>query len=74
MIALHGYMTQASQWAPYVPELSDKAGKKGKLVFVEEWGVGSDSSYDSVAKQAAVFTDAGVPWVDLLLSCLRNVC
>ncbi|CAG8983367.1 hypothetical protein HYALB_00000534 [Hymenoscyphus albidus] len=63
LIAIHGYMTQASQWAPYMPELSNKAAQKGKLVFVEEWGVGSDSSYDSVAKQAAVFTDAGVPWM-----------
>jgi len=31
--------------------------------MVEEWGVGTDSSDDDVAKQAAVFNDAGVPWL-----------
>lgn len=31
--------------------------------MIEEWGVGTDSSYDSVSKQAAVFNNAGIPWV-----------
>lgn len=31
--------------------------------MVEEWGVGTDSSYDSIATQAAVFNNAGVPWL-----------
>ncbi|TVY20786.1 Mannan endo-1,4-beta-mannosidase 1 [Lachnellula arida] len=63
ILSLHGYMTQASQWAAYVPKLADQAAAQGKKVMVEEWGVGTGSSYDSIAKQAAVFNDAGVPWL-----------
>jgi len=55
-------MTQASQWAAYVPKLADQAAAQGKKVMVEEWGVGTGSNYDSIAKQAAVFNNAGVPW------------
>lgn len=62
ILSLHGYMTQASQWAAYVPKLADQAAAQGKKVMVEEWGVGTGSSYDSIAKQAAVFNSAGVPW------------
>ncbi|TVY27169.1 putative mannan endo-1,4-beta-mannosidase F [Lachnellula hyalina] len=63
ILSLHGYMTQASQWAAYVPKLADQAAAQGKKVMVEEWGVGTGSNYDSVAKQAAVFNNAGVPWL-----------
>lgn len=40
-----------------------KAAYLNKHLMIEEWGVGSNDTYDSVAKQAAVFTDNGVPWV-----------
>ncbi|XMA10362.1 hypothetical protein WAI453_003153 [Rhynchosporium graminicola] len=63
ILAVHGYMTKASQWAAYIPKLADQGAAQGKLVMVEEWGVGNDSSYDSIAKQAAIFNDAGVPWL-----------
>lgn len=62
IISVHGYMTQASQWSAYMPSLAKQANSAGKKLFVEEWGVGTGSSYDSIAKQAAVFNNAGVPW------------
>jgi mannan endo-1,4-beta-mannosidase len=36
IISVHGYMTQASQWAAYVPKLADQAAVQGKKVMVEE--------------------------------------
>ncbi|KAG4440554.1 hypothetical protein IFR05_003970 [Cadophora sp. M221] len=63
ILSVHGYMTQASQWAAYFPKLADQGASQGKHVMVEEWGVGTDSSYDSIATQAAVFNNAGVPWL-----------
>lgn len=31
--------------------------------MIEEWGVGTNPSDDSVTAQAAIFNNAGVPWV-----------
>ncbi|KAL2066655.1 hypothetical protein VTL71DRAFT_2727 [Oculimacula yallundae] len=58
ILSVHGYMTQASQWAYYIPKIVDQGAAQGKHVMMEEWGVGTDSSYDSIAKQAAVFNSA----------------
>lgn len=63
MLAIHAYMSTEVQWTPYVPKLSQTANDSGKLAFIEEWGVGTDSSDDSIAKQAALFNQHGVPWV-----------
>src|SRR4051794_11408801 len=63
ILSVHGYMTKASQWGAYFPKLADKGAAQGKHVMVEEWGVGTDASYDSIATQAAVFNNAGVPWL-----------
>lgn len=64
-------MTKASQWAAYVPSLANQAAAQGKKVVIEEWGVGT-GDYDSIATQAAVFNNAGVPWVSLLLHFLLD--
>jgi hypothetical protein len=56
-------MKKASDWSYFIPKLSDQAAAQGKHLMIEEWGVPTDSSYDSVAEQAAVFNGAGVPWV-----------
>ncbi|CZR58020.1 uncharacterized protein PAC_07910 [Phialocephala subalpina] len=66
ILSVHGYMGQASQWAAYIPKLADQGAAQGKHVMVEEWGVGTDSSYDSIATQATVFNNAGV----LYLGCI----
>ncbi|KAH7413382.1 glycoside hydrolase superfamily [Cadophora sp. MPI-SDFR-AT-0126] len=63
ILSVHGYMTRVQQWAAYFPKLADQGAAKGKHVMVEEWGVGTDASYDSIATQAAVFNDTGVPWL-----------
>ncbi len=56
-------MTEAQQWGAYFPTLADQGAAQGKHVMVEEWGVGTDDSYESIATQAAVFNNAGVPWL-----------
>jgi mannan endo-1,4-beta-mannosidase len=63
IISVHGYMDQASQWAYYFPKLLDQAEAAGKNIIVEEWGVNTTPGDDSVATQAQVFNNAGVPWV-----------
>jgi mannan endo-1,4-beta-mannosidase len=63
IMSVHGYMDQASNWGEFVPSLSDQAAAQGKHLMIEEWGVGTDSSMDSVADQAAVFNENGVPWL-----------
>jgi hypothetical protein len=55
-------MSRAQDWAYYIPKLADQARDRGKLLMMEEWGVGTYSQ-DNVATQAIVFNDAGVPWV-----------
>lgn len=45
-----------------MPSLSEAAAQ-GKHMMVEEWGAGTSSSMDSIADQAAVFNDVGVPWL-----------
>tara|TARA_R110002060_G_scaffold44418_3_gene55815 strand:+ start:300 stop:671 length:372 start_codon:yes stop_codon:yes gene_type:complete len=56
-------MTETQQWGAYFPKVADQGAAQGKHVMVEEWGVGTDDSYDSIATQAAVFNNAGVPWL-----------
>ena len=56
-------MRAASQCLEYIPKLADQAAAPEKKAVVEEWGVGTQSNYDGVAKQAAVFNSPGVPWV-----------
>jgi mannan endo-1,4-beta-mannosidase len=63
IISVHGYMDQASQWAYYFPRLLDQAEAVGKNIMVEEWVVDTTPEDDSVALQAQVFNNAGVPWV-----------
>lgn len=46
--------------AYYIPSLASKELRKENTVV---GGVGTDASYDSIAKQAAVFNHAGVPWL-----------
>jgi len=67
IISVHGYMDQASQWQYFFPTLNEQAAAAGKLLVVEEWGVNTNPTDDSVATQAAVFNGAGVPWVSQLL-------
>lgn len=61
ILSVHSYFNQASQWEAYIPKLADQGAAQGKYVMVEEWGVGTDSSFDSIATLAAVFNNAGVP-------------
>lgn len=63
IMSVHGYMTKASQWQEFFPSLATQGAAAGKLVMVEEWGVGTGSGYDSPAVQSQVFDAAGVPWV-----------
>jgi mannan endo-1,4-beta-mannosidase len=56
-------MSQASQWSYFIPSLSDQAAAQNKHLMIEEWGVGTASSMDSIADQAAVFNNNGVPWL-----------
>ncbi len=60
LIAVHGYMTAASQLAAYIPKLADQAASQGTKLFIEEW-VGTGASYDNINKQAQAFSNAGVP-------------
>src|ERR1700712_5590741 len=72
-MSVHGYMDQASNWDEFVPSLSDQAAAQGKHLMIEEWGVGTDSSMDSVADQAAVFNENGVPWLYWMIISGRSV-
>jgi len=64
--SIHGYMATEKQWTPYVPALSDKAEAAGKLAMIEEWGVTTTPTDDSVSIQAELFNKYGVPWVSCL--------
>jgi mannan endo-1,4-beta-mannosidase len=63
IMSVHGYMYQASNWGEFIPSLAGQAAAQGKHLMIEEWGVGTSSSMDSIADQAAVFNDNGVPWL-----------
>jgi mannan endo-1,4-beta-mannosidase len=63
IMSVHGYMYQASNWGEFIPSLADQAAAQAKHLMIEEWGVGTSSSMDSIADQAAVFNDNGVPWL-----------
>jgi mannan endo-1,4-beta-mannosidase len=60
VIALHGYQSESS-WANYIPSAINNAN--GKLVIVEEWGVGSGVSTSQWSTTCNLFNSHGVPWV-----------
>ena len=62
IISVHGYMTSASQWAYFIPSLSQQAAAQNKLLMIEEWGV-TGSPAGQFAEQVAVLNGAGVPWM-----------
>jgi len=62
-------MSVASQWAFFFPKLRDQAVAAGKLIMVEEWGIGTTPGNEPVAVQAKVFNSAGVPWVSSFSFC-----
>ncbi|KAJ5899641.1 beta-1-3-mannanase [Penicillium taxi] len=65
IVSIHGYMSEASDWAYFVTgdaSVLKKANSTGKHVMIEEWGV-STSYEDSFDTQVKVFNDAGMPWL-----------
>jgi mannan endo-1,4-beta-mannosidase len=63
ILSVHGYMNTASSWSYFIPNLVNQAAAQSKHLMIEEWGVGTASNMDSIADQAAVFNDNGVPWL-----------
>jgi len=60
ILSVHGYMSEGSQWAYFIPSLSDKAASQGKHLMIEEWGIKDGMSFSD---QVNVFNGAGVPWM-----------
>lgn len=74
IMSIHGYMSTETQWTPYVSALCEQSARSGKLCFIEEWGVGTGTGDDSVAVQAALFNEWGVPWVCPVVSSPPRSC
>ncbi|MCJ1387736.1 hypothetical protein MMC18_000579 [Xylographa bjoerkii] len=62
ILSVHGYMSSAGGWSPYIPSLEQTAAGQGKHLMVEEWGVKANGEFDP---EAANFNSYGIPWASL---------